>query len=449
MPIDFLQTGLPADLGAEGVALGMVLWEPDTFPKLAAILSASDFSSTRHQKIHGAMKSIYDSGGIPDVVAVAGFLADHRDLEAVGGQSYLTGLYDPMAGAVVGFEQLCRRVRDKAVLREFITRFHVLSEECLMHGDSQSVIQRAEAAIQDMRKGDQGTRRLLTVQEIVTQGGGIDAIFSRSQAVTSTPFAGLNYILGGGFREDELIILAARPGFGKSALAAQIADFNASHNGVRVVFFGLEMSNNETLLRMACSRARVNSNDVRMNRHSKQQRSAINTAISNLNEIPIHFDDTASATVGAVHAALRTLTGMVPILGLVVIDYLQLMDAPGRYGNRAEQVSSITRGLKLMAKEFHVPVMALSALTRESTKLGERPQLHHLRESGSIEQDANTVIFLHPTIDDMKEPIRPTDLIIAKQRNGPIADVSLEFHKEYTRFEEPHHEDNYGRATKH
>lgn len=102
-----------------------------------------------------------------------------------------------------------------------------------------------------------------------------------------------------------------------------------------------------------------------------------------------------------------------------------------------------------MAKEFHVPVMALSALTRESTKLGERPQLHHLRESGSIEQDANTVIFLHPTIDDMKEPIRPTDLIIAKQRNGPIADVSLEFHKEYTRFEEPHHEDNYGRATKH
>jgi replicative DNA helicase len=236
------------------------------------------------------------------------------------------------------------------------------------------------------------------------------------------------------WKPKELTILAARPSVGKTAAALQIAEHSALASAKTVAVFSLEMSQSELLMRMYCSRAMVDSNRFRRGELDRSERDRLRRATVDINQLPIRYDDQTGCTVPAVHAALRRLAAREEI-GLVVIDYLQLMSAPGRHGNRTEAVSEISRGLKLAATDFGVPFVVLSQLTRACEHEGRRPQLSDLRESGSLEQDANNVLFLH-----LKEknygPVRPVELSIAKQRNGSVGTFNMLFHAVYCRLEE-------------
>lgn len=436
---DVMYTGLPQDIEAEKAALGLVLFEPENFSRLAAILSADDFAVERHRVIFATLEALYKAGAVIDTVSLVGRLRDAQKLESIGGLAYLSDLYDPLSGAVADFDQVCRRVKDKAVLRKTILECERLKNECLMNGDSREVLEQAERSIRDLSSENQRDRRLKTAGEIVSSYGGMDAFLANTIPVATLPFSKLNFILGGGFREEELILLAARPGVGKSAMADQIAEHNGSQ-GVGVAKFSLEMSDKESLVRMACSRAGVDSNALRHSNNgrdflTKEQRIKLNRAMGELAEMPIYYDDTASATVAAIHAAVRRLMAREP-MGLVIIDYVQLMDAPGRHSNGNERVSAISRGLKLSAKELKLPFLVLSQVTRESVKAGEKIKLHHLRESGALEQDANTVIALNPNEDDWNQPVRRVLGEVLKQRNGPIGPIDLFFKPAITRFAE-------------
>jgi replicative DNA helicase len=434
-----MHTGLPVDVEAERMALGLVFSEEDSFPRLSAVLSADDFSNARHRRIFDAMADLYEAGKSIDFPSVAGRLMDRKQLSEVGGLEYLTSLHDPMSMIVFDFEQVCRRVKDKATLRRAAATLSKLLDECLMNGDSREVLDRAETAIRELSSENVRDRRLKDAGEIIREHGGLDAFLANTIAVADTPFPRLNTILGGGFREEELILLAARPSVGKSALATQIAEHNGK-NGVGVAVFSLEMSNQELLIRMSCSRSGVDANAVRLSNQgrdylSAEQRKRLGLAMGQIAGMPIYFDDTASCTVAAIHAAVRRLMASHP-LGLVIVDYLQLMHAPGKHATRNDAVSTISRGLKLAAKELHLPFLVLSQVTRASAKAGEEIQLHDLRDSGSLEQDANTVIALNLREDDGNPDVRRVKAVVLKQRNGPVAPVDLLFKRSITRFAE-------------
>jgi replicative DNA helicase len=439
--IDPLQTGLPQAAEAEQSILGAAMEGEGLFQHISAVLDCEDFSLEKSRRIYLAMASLQEAGAPINLVTVVTRLKDSGHLGSVGGMHYLASLTDGLA-SVTGIDSHLRIVKDKSILRRYVLGHQKLIDEALLNGDSAEILGRAEKFNRDLSAESARDRRLLTAAEIIDMAGGIDAFHKAVSPGIPTPWGWLTRNLGG-WRPMELTILAARPSVGKTASALQIAETAGMH-GISTAVFSLEMASKQLLDRMICSRAHVDSQKYRRRQLDREEWRRIGIATAEIAQLPIYYDDQTGCTVPAMHAAIRRLMASVEI-GLVVIDYLQLMTAPGRHGNRTEAVSSISRGLKLATRDFGIPFIVLSQLTRSNEHDNRRPQLSDLRESGSIEQDADNVLFLHPKEKTFAH-VRPVELIIGKQRNGDVGITEMVFMAQHVRLEETTDEEYRSRA---
>ena len=437
-----LEKGLPQNLDAERFVLGGILMNDSAYVQVAGLLEADDFSLEKHRRIFARMGELYVRGERIDRVTLANELMKQNQLESCDGLSYLVSLDDGLP-ALANLDSYVRIVKDKATLRRIIFTSQKLIDRCII-GDEDPVQLLAAAEENLLKLGDTGNRdALLNPKQIVQDyDGGINAFLDPSKRISglSTGFTRFDE-KSGGLHEGELIILAARPSMGKTALALNIAQHIATHPSLQktVAIFSLEMSKESLLTRMICSRARVDQQKFRAGYLNSDERRRLQVALMDLVEAPLFIDDSSNTNLMDIHAKLRRLQSEHG-LGLVIIDYLQLMSSRSRYENRNQEVSALSRGLKLLAKELRVPMLVLSQLSRApETRPGDhRPQLSDLRESGSIEQDADLVGFIFREEvykRDNKELEGLAELIIAKQRNGPTGVVNLMFLKEYTKFE--------------
>lgn len=437
-----LERGLPANIDAERFVLGAILMDDTYFIQVASSLEPEDFSLEKHRRIYARMTDLSTRGERIDRVTVANELMKHNQLESVDGLSYLVSLDDGLP-QIFNIESYIRIVKDKSILRRIIFASQKLIDQCFM-GDEEpdQILATAEDTL--LKLGEQQSKdTMLTPRQVIEQvEGGLNVFLDPSKRIKgiSTGFLKLDEMTAG-LHEGELIILAARPAMGKTAFALNIAQHVATnpHDPRTVAVFSLEMSAESLLTRMVCAGARVDQQKFRAGYLNQEERRRLQAVALQLVEAPIYIDDTPGVTLMDIHAKLRRVQSQAG-LGLVVIDYLQLMSSRGRSENRTQEVSAISRGLKLLAKELRIPFLVLSQLSRApETRPGDhRPQMSDLRESGSIEQDADLVAFIFreevykPDREDLRGLAK---LILAKQRNGPIGDVNLAFLREFTKFE--------------
>jgi replicative DNA helicase len=437
-----LERGLPANVEAERLLLGAILTDESAFLQVAAILDTEDFSLEKHRRIFARMRDLNESGKKIERLALIEELSKRGQLESVDGIGYIVSLDEGMP-PLFNLEGYVRIVKDKSSLRQMIATAQSLIDRCMLGMEEpDEILATAEESL--LKLGDDRDRSALSNPRQIIEDfqGGLNAFLDPSQRVkgVGTGFVKFDEMTGG-LHEGELVILAARPSMGKTALAMNMAQHIATHPGVRktVAVFSLEMSKEALLTRMICAAARVDQSKFRAGYLNKEERRRLQIAAADLVEAPLFIDDTAGINLMDIHAKLRRLKAEHG-LGLVVVDYLQLMSGRGRYENRTQEVSYLSRGLKLLAKELSVPMLVLSQLSRApETRPGDHvPQLSDLRESGSIEQDADLVGFIYreeyykPDREDLRGL---ADLIVAKQRNGPIGKVKLVFLKEFTKFE--------------
>ncbi len=436
------ERGLPANEDAERFVLGSVLLNQDTYFQVAGAVEPEDFSLESHRRIFARMKDLYDRGEKIDRVTLANELMKQGQIESVGGFSYLVSL-DEGLPELSNLDSYIRIVKDKATLRKLIFSAQKLIDRCFIgEEEPDEILASAEESLLKLGEARAGERLESPATVISNFPGGVNAFLDPSQRVSglSTGFAKFDEMTGG-LHGGELLILAARPSMGKTALALNVAQHVATHPQMRkpVAVFSLEMSSASLLTRLLCSAARVDQHKFRAGYLNADERRKLQVALADLTESPLFLDDTAGVNLMDIHSKLRRMQAEHG-LSLVVIDYLQLMSSRGRSENRNQEVSAISRGLKLMAKDLNVPFLVLSQLSRAAeTRIGDhKPQLSDLRDSGSIEQDADLVafIFREEVYKRDREDLRGlADLIIAKQRNGPIGNVPLRFLGQFTRFE--------------
>ncbi len=434
------EKGLPANTDAERFVLGSILVDDEAFLQVAGILEPEDFSLEKHRRIFLRMIDLHDRGERLDRVTLANELMKHGQLESVDGLPYLISLDDGIP-QISNLQSYVRIVRNKALLRRIILQSQRTMDQCLAgNEDPENILARAGDELMKLGANRQGAG-LSTPQQIIEgYDGGLNAFLDPSKRIQGISTGFLKYDeKTGGMRPGELIIIAARPAMGKTALALNIAHHVAAKAQKAVALFSLEMSKESLLTRLLCAAARVDSQKFRAGFLNQSERRQLQMAAAELVEAPLFIDDTASTNIMDIHAKVKRLKAEHG-LGLVVLDYLQLMSSRGRFDNRVQEVSSYSRGLKLMAKELEVPVIALSQLSRApDTRQGDhRPQLSDLRESGSIEQDADVVNFIFR--EEVYKPDRTdlkglAELIIAKQRSGPTGKVNLVFLHSLTKFE--------------
>ena len=436
------ERGLPANVDAERFVLGSILLNQDTYFQVAGAVEPEDFSLEKHRRIFARMKDLYDRGEKIDRVTLANELMKQGQIESVDGFSYLVSL-DEGLPALSNLDSYVRIVKDKATLRKLIFSAQKVIDRCLIgEEEPDEILAGAEESLLKLGEARSGEKLESPATVIGKFPGGVNAFLDPSQRVSgiSTGFAKFDEMTGG-LHGGELLILAARPSMGKTALALNIAQHVATHPQMRkpVAVFSLEMSSASLLTRLLCSAARVDQHKFRAGYLNADERRKLQVALADLTDSPLFLDDTAGVNLMDVHSKLRRMKAEYG-LSLVVIDYLQLMSSRGRSENRNQEVSAISRGLKLMAKDLDVPFLVLSQLSRAAeTRIGDhKPQLSDLRDSGSIEQDADLVafIFREEVYKRDREDLRGlADLIIAKQRNGPIGNVPLRFLGQFTRFE--------------
>ncbi|HEY6394038.1 MAG TPA: replicative DNA helicase [Candidatus Binataceae bacterium] len=434
--------GLPANLDAERFVLGSILLNDSLYLQVAGAVEPEDFSLEKHRRIFARMKDLYDRAEKIDRVTLTNELMKQGQLESVDGMTYLLSL-DEGLPEIVNLESYIRIVKDKATLRKLIFSAQAVIDRCLNAGEEpDEILASAEETL--LKLGEARSHDQLASPASIVQKfpGGVNAFLDPSQRLRglSTGFKRFDEMTGG-LNGGELFILAARPSMGKTALALNIAQHVATHPRIRkpVAVFSLEMSSSSLLTRLLCAAARVDQHKFRAGFLNVEERRKLQFALADLTEAPLYLDDSAGVNLMDVHAKLRRMKNDHG-LSLVVIDYLQLMSSRGRIENRNQEVSAISRGLKLMAKDLDVPFLVLSQLSRASeTRPGDhKPQLSDLRDSGSIEQDADLVAFIYreEVYKKDREDVKGlADLIIAKQRNGPIGNVPLRFLGQYTRFE--------------
>ena len=428
--------GLPSSPEAESAILGAILRDDQMLRQVQAAIGEEDFEGEKHRRIYRAMLKLADGGYRVDLVTVTEILIAAQQLDSVGGMSYLGDLDDGL-GSIMGIDTWLRIVKDKSILRRYVLGHQRLIDEALMYGDTAEVLERAERFNRELAVESTGGHQLLSAGEIIREQGGIDQFFESVQTQgIPAPWPRVNYFIG--WRKKELTLIAARPAVGKTAVALQIAHHAAKH-GTAVALFSLEMAAAELLFRLICTLAHVDSHRYRRGQCDSEELRRLATATGEVNDLPIRFDDHTGCTVPALYSSLRRLSAREPV-GLVIIDYLQLMSA-GRRQNRNEEVSTISRGLKLLATDFDIPLIVLSQLTRGPEHEGRRPRLSDLRDSGSLEQDANNVIFLHAK-DKNYGACRAIELIIAKQRNGRVGQCNMIFRADICRLEEELPEEN-------
>jgi replicative DNA helicase len=434
---------LPANVDAERSILGAILLDNFSFNEAAEHLKAEDFSLDSHRRIYQRMIDLMDTSRAVDLITLVEELNRRKELQAVGDVGYISGLVDGVPDRP-SIEHYIKIVRDKALLRGLIhTANSAIARAADQSDDAEDVLNEAEAALFQLSEKRLG-RGFMGVQEIVKEKfGDIDSLLRKGQRITGveTHFPDLDEKTAG-LQKSDLIIIAARPSMGKTAFAMNIAENAAILDGKVVGVFSLEMSNEALLQRLLCSVARVDSHKFRTGSLWQDDMRKISQALEKLTNAPIFIDDTPGIALSEMRAKARRLRQSQGRLDLIIVDYLQLMSGGSRrYENRTQEVSAISRGLKALAKEMEVPVVALSQLSRapESRGSGDhRPQLADLRESGSIEQDADVVAFIFR--EEVYKPDEPelegiAEILIRKQRNGPTGTVKLAFLKSSTRFE--------------
>jgi replicative DNA helicase len=392
------------------------------------------------------MIELMETGRPIDIITLTEELSKKREVEAVGGVAYLSSLTEGLPRRP-SIEQYVKIVKDKALLRSLIHAANGAIARAIEQEDTaEEILDSAESAIFQISERRIG-RGFLGVKDIVRESfGSLDALYERGQRITglATHYADLDGMTSG-LQASDLVIIAARPSMGKTAFAMNIAENVAVLEHKVVGIFSLEMSREALLMRLLCSHAKIDSHKLRTGFLGRDDFNKLAHALSELAEAPIYIDDTPGLSLHEMRAKARRLQQAEKRLDLIIVDYLQLMSASPsgggrRFENRTQEVSAISRGLKALAKELRVPVVALSQLSRAPESRGgdHRPQLADLRESGSIEQDADLVAFIF-----REEVYKPDDLdldglaelIIAKQRNGPTGMVKLAFIKRSTRFE--------------
>jgi replicative DNA helicase len=431
----------PQSTEAEASLFSAILFDNKIIDDIIEIITPLDFYKTAHQKIFAAMLDLFENKDPVDLVSLANRLSDQGLLEKVGGASYLAKLVDQVPLAV-NARHYARIIHDKAALRSLIERGNAIIKRCLNDQDNvDEIIDFAERCIFEVSE-NKIKPSFFQVKDLV--GGAFDAIHRREETKglptgIPTGFTKLDNLTSG-FQNSDLIILAARPSMGKTALALNIARNAAVDNSIPVAIFSLEMAKEQLVMRLLCAESRIDSDRFRSGFISKQHWDKLNKAGKRLYRAPIYIDDSSDNSALTIRAKSRRLK-MEKNVGFVVIDYLQLMKVI-RYSERRDlDISEISRALKALARELEIPVMALSQLNRQLEKRDDkRPRLSDLRESGALEQDADVVAFIHREgAFKKKDKIQPDDgkseLIVAKQRNGPTGSVPLLFLKQYLRFE--------------
>jgi replicative DNA helicase len=437
---------LPHNLEAERALLGSILIDNGALNVALETLDKDDFFSEAHRLTFDRMVGISERSRTIDLVTLSEELGKEGLLEKVGGAAYLAALTDGVPlGSAASVTEYSRIIKEKALIRRLINASHNVIARCLeATDDPETLIDLAQSQIFEIAE-QKVQAGFLGIRDIVKSSfGTIDILFDRGQRVTGveTGFVELDNMTAG-LQPGELIIVAARPSLGKTALALNIAAHAAIEKKKRVGVFSLEMSKESLVIRLLCSEAHIDSHKLRTGFSSRDDWSKMTHALGRLAEAPLYIDDSPSLSIMQIRAKARRLKADKG-LDLLIVDYLQLVTGHGRFENRTQEVSFISRSLKSIAKELHVPVVALSQLSRApEERPGHRPQLSDLRESGSIEQDADVVLFIfredvYKRTADEGEPGEPggkTELIIGKQRNGPTGNVPIVFLKPYARFE--------------
>jgi len=429
----------PQAIQAERAILAAMMLGHDSVGRALESIGPGVFYRTSHQKIFDAVVALYNRQEPVDLITVSEELRKQGNLEAIGGAAYLAGVFEE-ATTSANLDAHVKIVAEKALLRQMIKASTEIQQECYAGGtETAEILDRAESRIfaisdKQVRQGLMPLKELLkgTFKEV-------EALSERKQRITGVPtgYKDLDSITLG-FQPSDLIIIAGRPAMGKSSLAVNIAENAAIKYGVHVALFSLEMSNIQLALRMLGSQSDVSLHKLRSGFLSNEDWPKLTTGAGLLASAPIWIDDTAAPTVLQLRAKCRRLSAEAS-LGLVVIDYLQLIQAVGSSENRVQEISQITRSLKALAKELKVPIVALSQLSRAVEQRGtdKRPQLSDLRESGSIEQDSDLVMFVFR--EEYYKPDDPAlhgkaEIIVAKHRNGPTGSVDLTFIREQTKF---------------
>jgi len=428
----------PQNQDAERAILGAVMLDRDSIGIALETIETGDFYRVEHRTIFDVMCELYENDQAIDGITVAEDLERRGSLQKVGGNEYLAGILAVTATAA-NVAHHARIVRDKSILRRLI---HVSTEIAgdAFEGahDTDDILDTAQTKIYNIAENRQ-TQNFFAVKDVVPETfRRIDEASRNKSDVTgvATGFTELDQRTAG-LQDSDLIIVAARPSMGKTALALNIAYHAAVNENTAVAFFSLEMAKEQLCMRLICASGCFNNHDLRRGKIKPEDWPKLTEACSRLSDAPIFIDDSSGISVLEMKAKSRRLKQQHDI-GLIVVDYMQLMSGPARAENRQQEISVISRNLKGMAKDLDVPVMALSQLSRAVESRGDhQPLLSDLRESGSIEQDADVVLFLF-----REEYYKPDDdsvrnratVIIGKQRNGPIGKFDLHFHKAFTRF---------------
>jgi len=433
-----LERALPHSMEAERTVLGAILIENEGFHNAAEILTERDFYRDAHRRIFQRMASLSARGDAIDLVTLREELIRSGDLEPIGGVAYLSSLLEGVPRAT-NVPYYSRIVKDKAVLRNLIAAANRISQSCFGEvEETQAVLDEAERTIFEIAEGAIRSG-FQPVSEIIKKTfKQIDELSEKKELVTgvATGFVEFDEITSGLQRSD-LIIVAARPAMGKTSFCMNIAQHVGLRTGGCVGVFSLEMSKEQLVLRMLCGEARVDMHKLRSGFLSERDWAKLVQGVSDLSQAKVYIDDSPGIAVMEMRAKARRLK-LEAGLDLLVVDYLQLMQGRGRFENRTQEIGSISRALKGLAKELDIPIVALSQLSRApETRGGHKPQLSDLRESGALEQDADVVVFIYREEEYNQTPDNRgiAELIIGKQRNGPTGTIKMAFIKEYTRFE--------------
>ena len=423
----------PQNIEAEQNLLGGLLIDNTALTRVVGIVQPDDFYKEAHSIIYSAILDLFDKNEPRDLVTVHNILRGSGKLESIGGAAYLAELADTMPVAA-NIEYYARIVRDKSLLRRLIQASAAIAGRCYQEagGDIDEILSDAESAIFKISQ-KKIKKSFHSISSVVKSSiKKIESLFERKEMITGVPsgFTDLDRLTAG-FQPSDLIIIAGRPSMGKTAFALNIAQHTAIVQDIPTAFFSLEMSKEQLALRMLCSEARVDAQRVRTGFLSEEDWSRLIMAADPLSEAKIFIDDTPALSVLEMRAKARRLQSEQG-LGLVVVDYLQLMRGRLNAERREQEISEISRSLKAMAKELDVPVIALSQLNRKvEDRPNKRPQMSDLRESGAIEQDADVIAFIYRDEVYNRQEDNPNrgkaEVIIGKQRNGPTGVVNLAF----------------------
>ena len=432
---------LPNSIEAEQSLIGGLMLDAQAWDKIADVVTAEDFYRKDHRLIFSAIANLVEAGSPCDVVTVSEFLDKRGELEAAGGLEYLATLANETPGAA-NARAYAGILRDRAIERSLINVGNEIAGSAFAtDGRSASdLVDEAERLVFEIaEQGARGRAGFKSLKQILPEAvDRIDVLHQSDGDLTGIPSGYTEFDkLTAGLQAGDLIIVAGRPSMGKTTLAVNIAENAAIGAKVPTAIFSMEMPSQQLAFRMISSLGRVDQSHLRTGRFPDEDWSRINTAVQLMSDAPLFIDDTPGMSPTEIRARARRLQREHG-LGLIVVDYLQLMQVPGNKENRATEISEISRNLKALAKELSLPVIALSQLNRSvEQRTDKRPVMSDLRESGAIEQDADMIIFIYrEEVYNQDTPRKGiADISIAKQRNGPIGDFPLTFVGRYTKFE--------------